>query len=320
MSATSMSARTIALGSPARVGARRGARAVARCRATTSTGTVGRSSATCRATRSRAPLGVVSRAGTVVARAGDDLPGPLDGLDASPVKVASADDDGDELLEVENVPPTQFLLTSCAFYVIMGVGSQAAASFLGVHPDVLDAMGAVNLDQASLWSLPLLASLAFAITQADKYEFLGEVRDIFKTGILPSLAPLGLPGILALSLGAGVGEGLSSAGFSCPSRTDSSPTSASPRASPPWASWAPSPSFSAPSTPSPRGISTGPPARALLFGVEYVQDGLGTAAVTHTLYDFLAFGFILVSWPIEGYERELPFGRRWGDDERDARE
>ena len=71
----------------------------------------------------------------------------------------------------------------------MGVGSQAAASFLGVHPDVLDAMGAVNLDQASLWSLPLLASLAFAITQADKYEFLGEVRDIFKTGILPPSRP-----------------------------------------------------------------------------------------------------------------------------------
>ena len=28
--------------------------------------------------------------------------------------------------------------------------------------------------------------------------------------------------------------------------------------------------------------------------MEYMQDGLGTAALTHTLYDFLAFGFILV--------------------------
>ena len=44
-----------------------------------------------------------------------------------------------------------------------------------------------------------------------------------------------------------------------------------------------------------------------LFGLEYVRDGLGTAAFTHTLYDFLAFGFILVCWPIEGFERELPF-------------
>lgn len=38
-----------------------------------------------------------------------------------------------------------------------------------------------------------------------------------------------------------------------------------------------------------------------------MHDGLGTAAFTHTLYDFLAFGFILIAWPIEGYEKELPF-------------
>lgn len=34
-----------------------------------------------------------------------------------------------------------------------------------------------------------------------------------------------------------------------------------------------------------------------------LRDGLGTAAFTHTLYDFLAFGFIIVSWPIEGQKR-----------------
>jgi hypothetical protein len=39
-----------------------------------------------------------------------------------------------------------------------------------------------NLDQATLYTLPLLASLAFAITQADKFDFLSEVRDIFKVG------------------------------------------------------------------------------------------------------------------------------------------
>ena len=88
----------------------------------------------------------------------------------------------------------QFLVSSCAFYALMGVGSQVAASYLGVHPDIFDAMRDVNVDQGSLWSLPLLASLAFAITQADRFEFLGEVRDIFKVGVLPSLAPLGLPG------------------------------------------------------------------------------------------------------------------------------
>lgn len=308
MLATSMSGRAIALGSPARVAARRGARAVARCRAATSTGSVGGSSATLRATRSRAPLGVVSRAGAVVARAGDDLPGPLDGLDASPVKVASADDEGEELLEVETVPPMQFLLTSCAFYVIMGVGSQAAASFLGVHPDVIDAMGAVNLDQASIWSLPLLASLAFAITQADTYEFLGEVRDIFKTGILPSLAPLGLPGILALSLGAGVGEEAFFRGFLMPFADGQLTNLGVPEGvASVGVLGAVSVFFGAlhAITPAYFYWATG---AGLLFGLEYMQDGLGTAAVTHTLYDFLAFGFILVSWPIEGYERELPFG------------
>ena len=70
----------------------------------------------------------------------------------------------------------QFLASSCAFYALMGVGSQVAASYLGVHPDILDAMRDVNIDQGSLWSLPLLASLAFAITQADRFEFLGEVE------------------------------------------------------------------------------------------------------------------------------------------------
>ena len=39
---------------------------------------------------------------------------------------------------------------------------------------------------------------------------------------------------------------------------------------------------------------------ALLFGVEYINDGLGTAAFTHTVYDFLAFSFVLLSWPVEG--------------------
>jgi hypothetical protein len=28
------------------------------------------------------------------------------------------------------------------------------------------------------------------------------------------------------------------------------------------------------------------------------------------MYDFLAFGFILISWPIEGYEKETPFSSK----------
>ena len=40
-----------------------------------------------------------------------------------------------------------------------------------------------------------------------------------------------------------------------------------------------------------------------LFGLEYVRDGLGTAAFTHTLYDFLAFGFILIKWGPQSEEK-----------------
>ena len=246
---------------------------------------------------------------------GDQMPGPLDGLvDESPVKSAIAakkaresgeeEEEEEELLEVENVPPMQFLWSSVAFYVLMGVGSQVAASALDVHPDVFDAMRTCNLDAASIWTLPLLASLAFAITQADKFEFLAEVRDIFKVGVLPSLAPLGLPGIMALSLGAGVGEEAFFRGFLMPFADGQLLRMGAPEQiaevgvlastsvffgalhaiTPAYAVWA-----------------TG---AGLLFGLEYIRDGLGTAAFTHTLYDFLAFGFILVSWPIEGYEKE----------------
>ena len=256
------------------------------------------------------PVGLHARSSRAVrARAGNNPPGPLDGLadgiSADKVKAAvessraASEDGSEELLEVENVPPMQFLLSSVAFYALMGVGSQVASSFLGVHPDVLDGTRALNLDTASLWTLPLLASLAFAITQADKFEFLGEVRDIFKVGVLPSLAPLGLPGVVALSLGAGVGEEAFFRGFLMPF-VDGRLTS-----------------LGVPENVSSVGVLAGTsvffgalhaitPAyfywatgAGALFGLEYVRDGLGTAMVTHTLYDFLAFGFILIAWPVE---------------------
>ena len=252
---------------------------------------------------------------TLRARAGNDPPGPLDGLadgiSADKVKAAveasrlASEDGSEELLEVENVPPMQFLLSSVAFYALMGVGSQVASSFLGVHPDVLDGTRALNLDTASLWTVPLLASLAFAITQADKFEFLGEVRDIFKVGVLPSLAPLGLPGVVALSLGAGVGEEAFFRGFLMPF-VDGGLTN-----------------LGVPENLSSVGVLAGTsvffgalhaitPAyfywatgAGALFGLEYMRDGLGTAMVTHTLYDFLAFGFILIAWPVDAKEKGI---------------
>jgi len=262
------------------------------------------------------PVGLHARSSRALrARAGNNPPGPLDGLadgiSADKVKAAvessraASEDGSEELLEVENVPPMQFLLSSVAFYALMGVGSQVASSFLGVHPDVLDGMRALNLDTASLWTVPLLASLAFAITQADKFEFLGEVRDIFKVGVLPSLAPLGLPGVVALSLGAGVGEEAFFRGFLMPF-VDGGLTN-----------------LGVPENLSSVGVLAGTsvffgalhaitPAyfywatgAGALFGLEYMRDGLGTAMVTHTLYDFLAFGFILIAWPVDAKEKGI---------------
>ena len=53
-------------------------------------------------------------------------------------------------------------------------------------------------------------------------------------------------------------------------------------------------------------VSLGHRERASSSGWEYLNEGLGTAAFTHTMYDFLAFGFILIAWPIEGMTKELP--------------
>lgn len=260
--------------------------------------------------RGRSSPRVASRAGK------DDLPGPLDGLadgpDLTAVRAAVNNGDGEEVdvLEVENVPPMQFLASSCAFYALMGVGSQVAASYLGVHPDILDAMRDVNIDQGSLWSLPLLASLAFAITQADRFEFLGEVRDIFKVGVLPSLAPLGLPGVMALSLGAGVGEEAFFRGFLMPFADGQLAQVGVPEQLASTAVLAATSVFFGALhaiTPAYFYWATG---AGFLFGLEYLNEGLGTAAFTHTMYDFLAFGFILIAWPIEGYEKEAPFSSK----------
>ena len=189
-----------------------------------------------------------------------------------------------------------FFNASVAFYAVMTVGAQILCRFADVHPDVVDGAFAFNVDAAALYTTPLLASLTFAVTQSEKYEFLREVRETFESSVLPAVAPLGVVGIFALSLGAGVGEEAMFRGFLMPwvdGRLESlgvggdvasiaalASTSAAfgalhaiTPAYAAWATWA-----------------------SVLFSLEYLRDGLGSAMFTHTLYDFLAFMYVIISW------------------------
>ena len=255
---------------------------------------------------------------TRVGAAGNDPPGPLDGLvagvDAKKLRAAVASDSDADLVQVETVPPMQFLLSSTAFYVVMGVGSQVASGFLNIHPDVLDATRSLNLDQASLWMVPLLLSLAFAITHADKYEFLAEVRDIFKVGVLPSLAPLGLPGIVLLSLGAGVGEEAFFRGFLMPFTDGGLQSIGVPQnVSIIGVLTATSVFFGAlhAITPAYFYWATG---AGFLFGLEYVNDGLGTGTycISPNPRLFAHTGLtILVYNHSDGHAHALRLSRVW---------
>ena len=78
------------------------------------------------------PVGLHARSSRALrARAGNNPPGPLDGLadgiSADKVKAAvessraASEDGSEELLEVENVPPMQFLLSSVAFLSLIHI-------------------------------------------------------------------------------------------------------------------------------------------------------------------------------------------------------
>lgn len=194
------------------------------------------------------------------------------------------------------VDSKQFFLGSVTFYVVMTLGSQVVCGFADVHPDVIDSASAINLDQAVYWMIPLLASLTFAVTQSEKFEFLRVVRETFEQSVLPAVAPLGVLGIAALSLGAGVGEEALFRGFLMPwvdarlgdvgasadvaagvSLASTSLVFGALHAITPqyaiWATWA-----------------------SVIFSLESIRDGLGSAMFTHAFYDFLAFLYIIVAW------------------------
>ena len=223
-----------------------------------------------------------SRDGFVAARSSTDDQGPLS--------------DGSVNARTGAIDSRGFLRASVAFYAGMAVGSQVLTQFADVHPDVIDGVAAFNVDAAALYMIPLLASLSFAVTQSDKYEYLREVTKMIEESVLPAVAPLGVLGILALSCGAGVGEEALFRGFLMPwvdarleglgagadvaamgSLASTSLVFGALHAITPqyavWATWA-----------------------SVLFSIESVRDGLGSAMFTHTLYDFLAFLYVIVSW------------------------
>lgn len=210
--------------------------------------------------------------------------------------VADALTDGASTDAPGAVDPKQFLYASVAFYGVTAVGSQILCQFAGVHPDVVDSVSAFNIDASVYWMIPLLASLTFAVTQSEKYAFLSEVREMFESGVLPAVAPLGVLGILALSCGAGIGEEAIFRGFLMPwvdikleslgasgdvaaagAIASTSVLFGALHAITPayaiWATWA-----------------------SVLFSLENIQDGLGTAMFTHTFYDFLAFLYVIIAW------------------------
>ena len=100
--------------------------------------------------------------------------------------------DGFEDDDTGAIDSRAFFNASVAFYAVMTVGAQTLCAFADIHPDVIDGAFAFNVDAGALYTAPLLASLTFAVTQSEKYEFLREVRETFESRVLPATAPLGV--------------------------------------------------------------------------------------------------------------------------------
>lgn len=193
--------------------------------------------------------------------------------------------------------PEQFLLTSVTFYVVMTAFSQTGCTYLNIHPDLFAQIFVFNPDMATIWSVPLLLSLAMVLLVDERVEFVKEVKELMVDGVIPNVAPTGANGILMLSLGAGIGEEALFRGFLMPLLSNGilerglGGTEVATYASlgvtsvifgalhaitPAYQIWATLAGF--------------------LFGWEYLNDGLGSAMFTHCFYDFIAFAFIILLW------------------------
>lgn len=205
----------------------------------------------------------------------------------------------DDLIKKNNFEPNpeQFLLTSVTFYVVMTAFSQTGCEYLNIHPDLFAQIFVFNPDMATIWSIPLLLSLAIILLVDEKVAFVKEVKEVMVDGVIPNVAPTGANGILMLSLGAGIGEEALFRGFLMPLLSNGilerglGGTEVATYASlgvtsvifgalhaitPAYQIWATLAGF--------------------LFGWEYLNDGLGSAMFTHCFYDFVAFAFIILLW------------------------
>ena len=212
----------------------------------------------------------------------DDPPGPLS---------------EEETREYGEENPGQFLLTSVTFYIVMAAASQTGCDYLNIHPDLFAQIFVFNPDMATIWSIPLLLSLAVVLLVDEKVEFVKEVKEIMVDGVIPNVAPTGANGILMLSLGAGIGEEALFRGFLMPFLSNGILERGLGDAE--VATYA---SLGATSvifgalhaiTPAYQVWAT---AAGFLFGWEYLHDGLGSAMFTHCFYDFIAFAFIVLLW------------------------
>ena len=190
-----------------------------------------------------------------------------------------------------------FLKISVAFYVLMFLGSAVGMDYANVHPSMIEQVQILNLDIGTIWSLPLLVSLAFVLVIDERLEFVREVKEMFTESVIPQVASGGANGILLLSLGAGIGEEALFRGFLMPLISNSAIQNGFVNEdlaanvslcttsiifgllhaiTPAYQIWATIAGF--------------------LFGYEYMNDGLGTAMFTHAFYDFIAFAFIILLW------------------------
>ena len=82
---------------------------------------------------------------------------------------------------------------------------QTGCDYLNIHPDLFAQIFVFNPDMATIWSIPLLLSLAVVLLVDEKVEFVKELKEIMVDGVIPNIGRRpAANGILMLSLGAGI--------------------------------------------------------------------------------------------------------------------